>query len=93
MVATYFAPIHQVDSWHISRSISALLTLALFYYADTVRVRINRERNTELTPDIIIQTIEKFRLLFGLWTIFCGLFLLYSEINWDAIPAIRWFPT
>ena len=92
-LAIYFIPVVQVDSWHITRSLSAFLTLVLFYYSDFLRLQLKeRNNNLLLQGEFALGIMQKLRLTFGLWTIICGLYLVYSTVEWSKFPSIRWLP-
>ncbi len=92
-IAGYFFPLAEISSWHITRFISALLTLALYYWSDNIYLRI--QKGIEYEKQYYrgsVNAIKIIRTMATMWTLGCGLYLLYSNFDWSTLPTIRWFP-
>ena len=89
----YFAPIHKLSSWHLSRSLSALLTLVMFFLANKALIRAdNTDSKITPTTTLLIQSGVKIRGFLSLWTIGCGLFILLSQIDFESL-RVEWLPS
>ena len=89
----YFLPLKEIDSWHITRFLSAFITIIIWLYADMLKIRLDRD-NRSWVPSgtLIIGAAIRTRNLCSLWTIGCGLYIVYTIVDWENLPSIRWFP-
>lgn len=98
VLAEYFAPlqgIDSIDSWHITRFLAALLTLVMCYaIADVMLIKLRRYADLPLGAAVFwLGVLGKLRLVFTLWTIGCGLYLLSLQVDWENLPKIDWLPS
>ncbi len=92
-VLIYFFPLEQIGSWHITRFVSALITIILIIFADKLRIRLNH-------PDYSLGQVKTFfiilgrrlRVILGMWTLGCGFFIIMSIVDWTTFPIIKLFP-
>lgn len=89
----YYVPMYELNSWHISRSLSALLTFSMFFVADRDFIRAGKIYG-KIAPStaLLIQSGFRVRGFLSLWTIGCGFFILLSLIDFDSLPRINWLP-
>lgn len=89
----YFFLIDEIDSWHITRFGSCIITFLLFYFADKISIRVN---HYNISRSEIIKLFFsmgfRIRTIMTLWTIGCGIHILYSSVDWSTFPKIRWLP-
>lgn len=89
----YFFPIQEVDSWHVTRFGAAVITVILYFISDKLKIRNDISDLTENKSGIVkINLLRRIQKLMSLWTITCGLFLLYLSVDWSTFPRIRWLP-
>ena len=89
----YFFPIGEIDSWHITRVLSCISTFLLYLYADRIRLRAkNGEKVSNERCHLVLTAGKRIRASFTLWTIGCGLYIVYSSVDWAALPPVKWLP-
>jgi hypothetical protein len=93
-IFAYLFPIHEINSWHLARSCNVLITLSMFYYADKIRVRLDAgDHSMDERALFLLTSGRRLRTVLSLWTIFCGLYLVYSTVDGGIqLPRIRWLP-
>ncbi len=92
----YFIPTeHTLNSWHIARFVSAVITLWILHksqdYILDIEAKQLEHNNLESQANYLSHLIT-IRKIFGLWTIACGLYLLYSHLSMtvDELLAAIW---
>jgi len=92
-VLIYFFPLEQIGSWHITRVVSALITIILIIFADKLRIRLNhREYSLGQVKTFFIRLGIRLRVILGIWTLGCGFSIIMSIVDWTTFPIIKLFP-
>ena len=74
----------QMDAWHWSRFLASVLTIFLFLYSDKILLKKNTLSSRQVSFSIrLIRLVKMIRTPLSLFTIFCGLYLLISPIDWE----------
>lgn len=92
-IVTYFFAL-QMDAWHWSRLASALLTLAMYFYAERLLLKRQFFDHAGLYfAPYFLRSLTLLRLPLSLFTIGCGLYLIISPINWsEQFENMEWLP-
>jgi len=92
-VARYYFPtsMSTIASWHITRVAAAVITLLLYLFADPKADLLKPGRPEEPRRSSFLAALRARKLL-TIWTIGCGLALIWSAVDWHTFPGIKWLP-
>lgn len=92
-VLIYFFPLEQIGSWHITRVVSALITIALIVFLDKRRVHLNYHGHSfGQVETFFIKLAKRIRTVLSIWTLACGFYIIMSIVDWTTFPLIKWLP-
>jgi hypothetical protein len=76
----------QIQFWHIARSLCALITIFLAYYAVyLVKCRLDRDREVEPHNLLLLKVLTVVRSALALFVLGCTIWILSTEFDWSAI--------
>lgn len=85
-VFNYYFPVFEIDSWHLTRLAGAVITLAVYFMADKALIRMEHAGISEDdTVSSVIRWGWRIRKTCTFWTIGCGLYILYSTVEWSKV--------
>ncbi len=92
-IKDYFVPIEIINSWHVTRSLSAAIAIGVFCWAyEIVRKRIKKGHAPASWQVNLIWCLKMLQKACALWTIGCGIYLLAVTVKAEDLPQWRWLP-
>jgi len=88
----FFVVDYQIEAWHITRFVAAILSVSLYLYADSLLVAREDSPKQGLNhAPTILNLLSRLRTPFALFTIGCALYLMEQSIDWQSL-SIQWLP-
>jgi len=81
-------------AWHVARFLAAVITLGVWFYLDTLVIQRKFRKDVGLHGEAkIIFHLLRVRQLLSLFTLACGVYVLYQMIPWAEIfHNFQWVP-
>jgi len=93
MIVPFFVTF-EWKAWHVARFLAAVITLGVWFYLDTLVIQRKFRKDVGLHGEAkIIFHLLRVRQLLSLFTLACGVYVLYQMIPWAEIfHNFQWVP-